>query len=91
VGIPHRKFAFHPFELLNRPRWITNVQLPVVMADCIKTFYNPARRHSSLNCLTPNEFENLHLTQSQTAFSYAWFTKRGLGPLVGPMRTEPTT
>src|ERR1022692_3572291 len=56
-------------ELLNRQRWITNVQLSVAIADFIENFYNPQRRHSSLNYLTPNEFENLHLTQTQTTFS----------------------
>ena len=32
------------------------------MADYIEHFYNPARRHSSLGYLTPNEFEDLHST-----------------------------
>ena len=27
------------------------------MADYIETFYNPDRRHSSLDYLTPNEYE----------------------------------
>jgi transposase InsO family protein len=56
-------------ELLNRQRWITIVELSAAMADYIENFYNPARRHSSLNYLTPNEFEDLHLTQTQTTFS----------------------
>jgi transposase InsO family protein len=53
-------------ELLNRQRWITIVELSAAMADYIENFYNPARRHSSLSYLTPNEFEEMHLTQSQT-------------------------
>lgn len=53
-------------ELLNRQRWITIVELSVAMADYIENFYNPVRRHSSLNYLTPNEFEELQLTQNQT-------------------------
>lgn len=32
-------------------------------------FYNPHRRHSSLNNLTLNEFEELQLTHNQTARS----------------------
>jgi putative transposase len=56
-------------ELLNRKRWITNVELSVAIADYIENFYNPQRRHSSLSYLTPNEFENLHLTQTKTTFS----------------------
>jgi putative transposase len=39
------------------------------MADYIETFYNPTRRHSSLDYLTPNEYEALHSTETQAAFS----------------------
>jgi putative transposase len=53
-------------ELLNRQRWSTVVELSVAMADYIENFYNSERRHSSLNYLTPNEFEDLQLTQIQT-------------------------
>ena len=51
-------------ELLNRQRWMTIVELSSAMADYIENFYNPQRRHSSLNYLTPNEFEELHQTQT---------------------------
>jgi putative transposase len=44
-------------ELLNRKRWMTNVELATAMADYIVNFYNPNRRHSSLEYLTPDEFE----------------------------------
>ena len=37
------------------------------MADYIEHFYNPARRHSALNYLTPNEFEDLHSTHIHQA------------------------
>jgi transposase InsO family protein len=33
------------------------------MANFIDPFYNTERRHSSLNYLTPNEFEALHSIQ----------------------------
>ena len=56
-------------ELLNRQRWITKVQLSLAIADYIENFYNPQRRHSSLSYLTPNEYENLYLTRTQTTFS----------------------
>jgi len=56
-------------ELLNRQRWMTIVELSSAMADYIENFYNPHRRHSSLNYLTPNEFEELQLTQTQTSLS----------------------
>jgi len=52
-------------ELLNRKRWTTVVELSVAMAEFIENFYNPSRRHSSLNYLTPNEFENLQLPITQ--------------------------
>jgi hypothetical protein len=38
-------------------------------ADYFENFYNPQRRHSSLNYLTPDEFEELQLTQTETALS----------------------
>ena len=56
-------------ELLNRQSWKTVVELSTAMADYIETFYNPARRHSSLAYLTPNEFEDLHLEKAQVEFS----------------------
>jgi len=56
-------------ELLNRQRWMTVSELSVAMAEWIEEFYNPIRRHSSLAYLTPNEFEDLHSTQPQTASS----------------------
>ena len=34
------------------------------MADYIVKFYNSARRHSSLNYLTPDEFESLTSTHN---------------------------
>ena len=52
-------------ELFNRQRWRTNLELAIAIADYIEHFYNPARRHSSLGYLTPNEFEDLHSTQTQ--------------------------
>jgi len=46
-------------ELLNRKKWMTYVELAAAMADYIVNFYNPLRRHSSLEYLTPDEFEAL--------------------------------
>ena len=56
-------------ELLNRQKWLTVVELSTAMADYIENFYNPARRHSSISYLTPNEYEALHSTNTQAAFS----------------------
>ena len=46
-------------ELLNRKKWMTYVELATAMVDYIVNFYNPLRRHSSLDYLTPDEFELL--------------------------------
>lgn len=51
-------------ELLNRQKWMTYVELSTAMADYIVNFYNPQRRHSSLDYYTPDEFEAL--TSSNT-------------------------
>jgi putative transposase len=57
-------------ELLNRHKWQTIVELTAAIADWLENFYNTERRHSALNYLTPNEFEDLHSTQpTQAALS----------------------
>jgi putative transposase len=55
-------------ELLNRKKWRTKIELSIAMADYIEHFYNPERRHSSLDYLTPIEFEDLQSKQTQTTF-----------------------
>lgn len=45
------------------------VELSVAMADYIENFYNPMRRDSSLNYYTPEEFENLQLSETQTTLA----------------------
>ena len=54
-------------ELLNRRKWTTVAELSHAIADWIENFYNPARRHSALNYLTPSEFEALHLSPIEPA------------------------
>jgi transposase InsO family protein len=56
-------------ELLNRKKWRTKIELSIAIADYIEHFYNTERRHSSLNYLTPIEFEDRHSKQTQTTFS----------------------
>ena len=56
-------------ELLNRHPWRTNLELAVAIADYIEQFYNPARRHSALGYLTPDEFEDLHSPQLEATLS----------------------
>ena len=43
-------------ELLNRQKGSTTIELTEAIADFIENFYNPVRRHSSLDYLTPGEF-----------------------------------
>jgi len=51
-------------ELLNRRRWNTRVELANAIFEYIESFHNNRRRHSSLNMLTPTEFEELHQKES---------------------------
>lgn len=44
-------------ELLNRKRWKTRLELSNAMFDYIEIFYNRQRRHSSLDYVSPIEFE----------------------------------
>ncbi len=52
-------------ELLDRKRWRTRLELTNAIFDYIEAFYNRRRRHSSLDYVSPIEFE-LSLT-NQTA------------------------
>jgi putative transposase len=56
-------------ELLDRQPWRTNLELALAIADYIEHFYNPARRHSALGYLTPNEFEDLHSAKTPATSS----------------------
>jgi transposase InsO family protein len=55
-------------ELLNRKKWRTKIELSIAIADYIEHFYNTQRLHSSLNYLTPVEFEDKHSQHTQTTF-----------------------
>ncbi len=56
-------------ELLNRQKGSTTIELTEAIADFIENFYNPVRRHSSLDYLTPGEFEDLHSSQPTATLS----------------------
>jgi putative transposase len=56
-------------ELLNRQRWNAVAELAAAMAEWICDFYNPVRRHSAIDYLTPNEYEALHSKENEAAFS----------------------
>ncbi len=80
-------------ELLNRKKWMTYVELATAMADYIVNFYNPLRRHSSLDYLTPDEFEalpsdnnpgqNSHCRGSLNGDQVRWISSRGPGQFTG--------
>ena len=55
-------------ELLNRKKWRTKIELSIAMADYFEHFYNAERRHSSIDYLTPIEYEDKHSQQTQTTF-----------------------
>ena len=46
-------------ELLNRKKWVTILELSAAMADYIDSFHNDKRRHSSLDILKRNKYEQL--------------------------------
>lgn len=58
-------------ELLNRKKWKTRIALANQIHDYIEVLHNTHRRHSSLNMLTPAEFERQHAITTA-----AWFQER---------------
>lgn len=53
-------------ELLNRRKWKTRLELTTAIFDYIEVFYTRQRRHSSLDYVSPVEFE-LAMKEQQTA------------------------
>jgi transposase InsO family protein len=50
-------FATLKTELVYRRRFATRAEAREAIFDFIETFYNPRRRHSTLDYLSPMEFE----------------------------------
>ena len=50
-------FATLKLELIDRQSWATRAQVRLAVFDFIEVFYNRARLHSSLDYLTPAEYE----------------------------------
>ena len=70
--------------------WRTNLELAIAIADYIENFYNPARRHSALGYLTPNEFEDLHSTHTHRPLCHKkWSTEWGQAHMVGRRDSNP--
>ena len=53
-------------ELLNRKKWRTRLELTNAIFDYAEVFYNRQRRHSSLDYVSPVEFE-LSMKEDKTA------------------------
>jgi putative transposase len=47
-------------ELVDRQSWPTKAELRTAVFDYIECFYNPRRRHSSLDYLSPTEYEKIN-------------------------------
>lgn len=47
-------------ELLDRQHWATRADLASAIFEWIEGFYNPLRRHTSIDGYSPVEFEHLH-------------------------------
>lgn len=58
-------FATLQTELLDRRTWPTKASLRTAIFEYIEVLYNRIRRHSTLDYLSPNEFERRH-HQAQT-------------------------
>jgi putative transposase len=57
-------FATLECELLNRRRFKTQVEARMALCDFIEGWYNPHRRHSALDYLSPINYERSHSAQA---------------------------
>jgi transposase InsO family protein len=53
-------FGTLQLELLDRRRWSTRRELASAVFEWIEAWYNPRRRHTSIDDLSPVEYERLH-------------------------------
>jgi putative transposase len=53
-------FGTLQLELLDRQIWDTRRQLAQAIFEYIEAFYNPERRHSSINNLSPIDYDTSH-------------------------------
>ena len=60
-------FGSMQIELLDRRRWATRAELANAMFEWIEAWYNPRRRHSALQYLSPIDFERLHTAAHEAA------------------------
>jgi len=60
-------FASLKLELIDRCSWATRTQVRLAVFDYIEVFFNRRRLHSSLNYMTPVEYETIQLHQQKAA------------------------
>jgi len=53
-------FATLECELLDRRRFKTQIEAPIAIFEFIEGWYNPHRRHSALDYLSPINYERSH-------------------------------
>ena len=54
-------------ELLDRRIWASQHQLGTAIFEWIEAFYNPVRRHSALDYLSPIDYERQYTTAATAA------------------------
>ena len=54
-------------ELVRQRSWRTRDQARLAVFRYIESFYNPLRRHSSLQMLSPDEYERRYLENNAAA------------------------
>jgi len=60
-------FATLKTELLSRRTWPTRAEATTAIFDYIEAFYNRRRRHSTLDYLSPTDYEHQHATATAVA------------------------
>jgi hypothetical protein len=60
-------FSSMQVELLDRQRWATRQELANAIFEWIEAFYNPVRRHSGLDYLSPVDYERAHTPAASAA------------------------
>ena len=60
-------FATLKTELIYRRSWPTRHELEMEVFSYIEGFYNPRRRHSRLDNLSPADFEKMLTTQNEAS------------------------
>lgn len=65
-GLVESFFATLQTELLDRRVWATKAELASAIFEYVECFYNPHRRHSALDYLSPVDYEHCHGTVTAT-------------------------